>query len=182
MSKGPGRIERAIEAIFANDPDNAFTVVELCRLIYPSKYSWHGPPKKQRVAVTRAAKGVVKRHPELDWWRAENRGGSLIFLNHERVLAYGMARLKQRPWGLSPWKTNADFRKELQNKGNTELMAPGGFWWFFVQEWIAERDGDQAKLAELKAAHQVKHSAGMAELMARFPGRSAPLQAAGAVS
>jgi hypothetical protein len=29
-------------------------------------------------------------------------------------------------------------------------MAPGGAWWVYVQKWIAERDNDTAKLAELK--------------------------------
>jgi len=34
MSGGPGRIERAIEALFDADRDNAFTVEELCERIY----------------------------------------------------------------------------------------------------------------------------------------------------
>jgi hypothetical protein len=36
MSKGPGRVQRAILALIDADPDGAWTVEELCRRAYPS--------------------------------------------------------------------------------------------------------------------------------------------------
>ena len=41
MSRGPGRIERTIAAIFAREPDNAFTVRELAPRIYPECVEYH---------------------------------------------------------------------------------------------------------------------------------------------
>ena len=34
MSRGPGRIERAIASVFDAEPDNAFTTEELCKRVY----------------------------------------------------------------------------------------------------------------------------------------------------
>jgi hypothetical protein len=52
MSRGLGRVGRAIKAVFEAAPDDAFTVEELCRLIYPGISQVE---KKHRVAVIRAA-------------------------------------------------------------------------------------------------------------------------------
>lgn|SRR4051794_27528183 len=78
MSRGPGRIERAIEAAFQANPHRAYTGEELVRLAYPDAYSgeacdhsvaWAsvtgapepGVAKKHRVAVYRAAHNVAAR-------------------------------------------------------------------------------------------------------------------------
>jgi hypothetical protein len=76
MSRGPGRIERAIRALFDEHPDEAFTVDDLCLACYPglrrASQPWvpgEPPPRwierKHRVAVWRAAHNVLKDDP--DW-------------------------------------------------------------------------------------------------------------------
>ena len=36
MSRGPGRIERALYDLFEEHPEGAWTTADLCRLIYPT--------------------------------------------------------------------------------------------------------------------------------------------------
>ncbi len=36
MSRGPGRVERAIYNLIEDHPDGAWTTEDLCRLIYPT--------------------------------------------------------------------------------------------------------------------------------------------------
>jgi hypothetical protein len=54
MSRGLGRIERAVVAAMRVDPDNALTAGELCEQIYGVP-----PEKKHRVAVLRAMRSIV---------------------------------------------------------------------------------------------------------------------------
>jgi hypothetical protein len=56
MSKGAGRVERAIAGVFEAEPDNAFTVEDLCDRAYPGELV----EKKHRVAVLRAAKNPTR--------------------------------------------------------------------------------------------------------------------------
>src|SRR6266852_1906054 len=90
MGKGPGRVEQIIDAVFAAEPDNAFTIEDLCERVYP------GEPieKKHRVSVLRAAKQVAKRCGDIDTMIGEGLGGTLIFFDQYCVLSYAMARLK----------------------------------------------------------------------------------------
>src|SRR5205807_9024028 len=90
MSKGPGRIQRTIDAIFKDNPDSAFTVEELCSGVY----GYGKREKRHRVAVIRAAKAVAKNLPDIVVWNAEWRGGTLIFFNHRSIMSYAIARLK----------------------------------------------------------------------------------------
>ena len=57
-------IEQAIEAVFAAEPENAFTTAELCERILPDR---HDIDKKHRVAVLAAAKRIVGRQPGHGW-------------------------------------------------------------------------------------------------------------------
>jgi hypothetical protein len=55
MCRGPGRIQQEITALIAANPDDAWTLGELCGLIYYGQRSCSPTPeKKHRVAVTRA--------------------------------------------------------------------------------------------------------------------------------
>src|SRR5690348_8529156 len=95
MSKGPGRIERAIEAAFAAEPDNGFTVEDLCIRAYPGEFKYgYTIDKKHRVAVIRAAKKVVSRNSNLAIQEAKTRGGTLTIYNRYDVMSYAMARKK----------------------------------------------------------------------------------------
>jgi hypothetical protein len=61
MSKGPGRVEREIEAAFRAKPDGTYTVSELCRYVYDVG----AVTKVHRIAVHRALRNVLARNP--DW-------------------------------------------------------------------------------------------------------------------
>jgi hypothetical protein len=58
MSKGPGRIERAIAAALDAEPDGAFTTDDLCDRVYRGV---NRIEKKHRVAELRAASNLMKR-------------------------------------------------------------------------------------------------------------------------
>ena len=74
-----------------SNPKEAFSVEDLCDKIY-SKWA---VTKVQRIAVIRAAKAILKKHPEtLDCWKGEGRGAPLIFFHHDNVMSYAVARLK----------------------------------------------------------------------------------------
>ena len=91
MSKGPGRIERAIAAILDGEPNNAFTTEDLCERVYPGV---NRVEKKHRVAVLRAANKLVKRRDNTGCWRSESLGGTRVYFNVDNVMSYAMARLK----------------------------------------------------------------------------------------
>ena len=75
MSRGLGRIERGIAAIMDGEPDEGFTVAELCQWIYTDAPI----TKQQRVAVLRAARSLARRRPSLVCFRSLARGGALVF-------------------------------------------------------------------------------------------------------
>ena len=137
-------VGRAIEAAFANEPDAAFDVDELCRLVYGVR--WSHIEKKHRVAVLRTAKA----RPGLKYLRSERSGGMLIFYTPDNVMSYGMARLKGDRLE-DPYQTNTDLRKRLRPGGDHhKLIVPGGVWHLHTEIFKAERDGDTKKLKELQ--------------------------------
>jgi hypothetical protein len=67
MSKGPGRVQRAILGLIEAEPDGAWTIADLCRDAYPGANQIE---RKHRVAVLSA----LRRLPALPGtWRAWNR-------------------------------------------------------------------------------------------------------------
>ena len=93
MSRGPGRIERAIAAILDGEPNNAFTTEDLCERVYPGV---NRVEKKHRVAVLRAANKLVKRRDNTECMRCENLGGTRVYFNHRQR----DVRVGRRPRGL----------------------------------------------------------------------------------
>jgi hypothetical protein len=93
MSRGPGRLERAIRALFDAHPDEAFVTDELCEHCYPEARPIE---KKHRVAVLRAARNVLKA--DLNWTiRSDHhQGDRWLFYNRDsamsRAIATGIAR------------------------------------------------------------------------------------------
>ncbi len=73
MSRGAGRVERAIRVALEREPENAFKVEELCRRIYAQQ-----PEKKHRVAVSRAIRTLLNRAPEVACESAYTRGNPLV--------------------------------------------------------------------------------------------------------
>ena len=91
MSRGAGRIERAIAAILDAEADNAFTTEDLCERVYSGV---NRVEKKHRVAVLRATNKLVKRRDNTGCMRCENLGGTRVYFNIDNVMSYAMARLK----------------------------------------------------------------------------------------
>ena len=78
MSRGPGRVERAIKAAFDAEPTRVFTTEYLCAHVYAGATKIE---KKHRVSLIRAAKRVLQR--ELNWrmTRTHKPGAPFLFFN-----------------------------------------------------------------------------------------------------
>jgi hypothetical protein len=138
MSRGFGTVQRKIAEVLAANPDDAFTVAELCWQVY-GEYS---AEKKHRVAVIRAAKALIEKRPDIGWTGSSGYG--LVFFNQGSVMSYARARLKaDRCWD--------DIDKSLAPGGRDhQYIVEGGAWWVRVQVWIAKQNNDGARLAELQ--------------------------------
>jgi hypothetical protein len=78
MSRGPGRVERAIKAAFEAEPTRVFTTEYLCNHVYA------GTPKiekKHRVSLIRAAKRVLQREHNWRMTRTHMPGAPFLFFN-----------------------------------------------------------------------------------------------------
>lgn len=163
MSRGPGRIERAILAAFEADPDNAFTTRELIERAFPGL---NRSEKKHQVSVLRAAKKMIARGNGFDFWKGECLGGQLVFFNRYNVLSYAMARLKadflnqycSEDPRIPDWckKTEKDLRDMLAGRGRQGprylgLVSKGGVWQQVVAANIAERDGNAKRAVAIRA-------------------------------
>lgn len=85
MSRGPGRIERAIRELFDAHPDLAFVTDELVEHCYPEAVG--AIERKHQVAVLRAAKNAIKDDLDWDWRIAESQGGPVVFYNRASGIA-----------------------------------------------------------------------------------------------
>ena len=150
MSTRPGRIERALVAIFDGERDNAFTVQDLCERIWPDVY--HYPQagrieRKHRTTVVRAARNIARQRPEIQWLHGERLGRGLVFFRHDEVMSYAMARLKAdrfqryrvQDLRLHWSKDEGDLRRELDDETHRTLIGPGGAWLRQVEMFLAGR-------------------------------------------
>jgi hypothetical protein len=179
MSKGPGKIERAIRALFDDNPDRAFIVEELVERCYPDANSIE---KKHRVGVLRAAHKVVARDPDWQAWViGEGRGHNvgLCFFNYDNVTSYALGRLIRmdvvyRAWRQSRWhryvRDYDALRALLDTENRRRLMAPGGAWHRHVEIHRAERDGNTDRLAQLTAEQEASRQQGLSEITAAAAG------------
>jgi hypothetical protein len=164
MSKGFGLVQRKLAAIFDSNPDDAFRVDELCWKIYGD--DGYLPEKKQRVAVIRAAKGLVAKRADLDWIGSSGPGHSLVFYHWASVMSYARARLKT--WGCRlDGEYGIDHRLSPGGYEYENYLKEGGQWWLDVQEQIAKETGDaalQEKLQPLIKEREAKFAAAMTML------------------
>jgi len=157
-NQGPGRVQRAIEAAFKAEPDNAFTTAELCHRTYRLKFKGDAfIETKHRVAVVRAAKKI----PNLNYVVSCCLGSQLVFYDKFNVMSYGMARLKadnvenyrnndpRLRYGRK--STEAGLRARLADDQHRQLMAKDGAWWRHVEIAKAEAQGDKKRAAQLRA-------------------------------
>ncbi len=178
MSKGPGRIERAIEAAFKSNPDGYFSVPDLAHLIYERKEV----TRSERVAIQRAAHRVAER---LHWTthRASKRGAELIFVNALSLRSYGFGWIRARHGGgghheymrgldgkimRGPWITETE---RITKKFETDDdMKPGGIFALQVEHNIAVVNGETERAAQIEIEIQRECEAtwaALAEALAR---------------
>jgi hypothetical protein len=178
MSRGPGRIERAIRELFDAHPDEAFVTVELAEHCYPGV----AIKKKHMVAVLRAAQNVLKDDPDWTVYVIMGMGGGYVFCNQASVPSSAMARALAPPWlheGIiyrSPgrarripgrWTTRPGFRVKLPDPWREEnrfvttdradwLARPRdvGIVANHVADHIAWRDGDETVRDALRAKQE----------------------------
>ncbi len=166
MSRGPGRIERAIFDLFDKHPEGAWTTADLCRVIYPTA---NRVEKKHRVAVLRAMDKVMDKKGDRyrDWdgfYFGFNGAWARVLCNFANVKSYSLAKAKSlndRRWrdGERRTLTEEELLKSLQPGGDYyEYVIPYGAWDRHVREYIAKRDGDQ-ETAEKLAAEQERENA-----------------------
>jgi hypothetical protein len=152
MSKGLGRTQLSIRQVLQNNPDEAFTVEEMCVLVYDvSKVE-----KRHRVAVLRAGASVIEKLPDFDigrWYGSP--GCPSIFYNWRSFKSYIRARSK----------AERSSEKDLCKYRATEL-AEGGTWWLDFHKRIAELDNDEALKAKIKP-YADKQEAQYAALLAQ---------------
>ena len=91
MSRGPGRIERAIRQLFDSSPDLAFVTIELVEHCFP-ELEWE-PEAKHFVSVLRAAHKVIAADPDWQAARIEGQGRGWVFFNHANVQSLALSRM-----------------------------------------------------------------------------------------
>jgi hypothetical protein len=90
MSKGPGRIERAIRELFDANLDLAFVTDELAEHCFPDVRPIE---RKHQVSVLRAAQKIVAADLNWEAWRIEGQGRGWVFVNRDSVQSYALGRL-----------------------------------------------------------------------------------------
>jgi hypothetical protein len=143
VSRGPGRVERAIRALLDANPDDAFTTSDLAERCYPNA----APVEhKHRVAVRGAAQKVIDRDRD---WHIMGRYENVCF-NYASLRSLAMGRaLRNSDYRLPYWITDRAERIRAMDASDwyREQMSPDGAWARRVALHIACRDGDHA-LAE----------------------------------
>ncbi|MDH4990846.1 hypothetical protein QEZ48_08380 [Aquamicrobium lusatiense] len=95
MSRGPGKIERAVEALLNANPRRTFTGEEMALACYPGL---NRVEKKHKVSVLRAANKVADR---LRWAsdRVWNSNSSIIFFNPLDLRSFAVGKTRAHEAG-----------------------------------------------------------------------------------
>lgn len=150
MSRGPGRVERAIAAAVAANPHHAVSVDEVCVRLYPPTWGG-GTAKKYRVAIIRGGKALARRDSNnIGYVSSWGPGSTVAFYAADELEAYGHAKLKAM--GGRRGGHDGRSRQSLLETLYKHYMAPGGRWWLDVRLFIAARDGDAERAAEHRHA------------------------------
>jgi hypothetical protein len=125
MSRGPGHVERAVEAAL-HDADRSFTVEELAQFAYGIV----AVEKKHRVAVLRTLGKVEKRLPLWFWWTHLPPWRRIVSNRHSvRSYAHGLLRVGS----FSGEHTLDRIETILADPDIQAAIAPGGLWWTEVE-------------------------------------------------
>jgi hypothetical protein len=152
VSRGPGRIERAIDAAL-RDADRSFSVVELAALAYPGI---NRTEKKHSVSVLRAVNNIAERL--FVWtWRTYEGASRFFFCNGSNVRSYAHGLL--RIWGAE--RSLDEIDRILSDPEIQAVMSPGGLWWTEVEinkvEDELRRGGDTPELRRSIEALKIHH-------------------------
>lgn len=149
MSRGPGKIERAIRDLMSERPDGAWTILDLCELVYQGAKRIK---KKHRVSVLRTLHRIVENDPDWQFYRSVSMGKTLVVFNMANVTSFALGREKvdfcnryRNPDPRARFDRKAtedELLKEIRAGRWKETCAPGGAWWRHVWLHIAERDGE----------------------------------------
>lgn len=125
MSRGPGKIERAVEALFLENPRRSFTGEEVALACYQGI---NRPEKKHRVSTLRAVKKVA---PKLHWGEGFIWGstGSVIFYNLLDLRSFAVGRTRAHEYGETIVTKKPVDDIESRRKVNVYRRALG------VKEW-----------------------------------------------
>ena len=125
-------LDSAIEAIFAAEPDWAFTADEICkRALAVTK-----PKRKHRTAVLNASRAAG-----MGIMFSESRGRTRIIFNLDSLMSYAVAR--KRSWMWSLYGSEERLRAELAPDGRDHhLITDGGPWVRHWQMFVAEAKGE----------------------------------------
>jgi hypothetical protein len=178
MSRGLGRIERAIEALFTAEPSRTFSTDELVEVVYRGV---NRIEKKHRVAVLRAADKVAKRSHWEKWkcertfqggyYEASLAGRGAVYVNMLDARSYGLGMLRICYDNARESRSTAELEAMLDDKD----FAPGGSWWFAVEEAkIKFGIAVDRETQRLIAARKKSSEEGRQEWVAAFAGGLPP--------
>ncbi len=140
MSRGPGRIQRAIEDAFRQHPSATYAVDELVLIAYPGL---NRVEKKHRVATIRAADAVAK---DLGWQgiRAERPGQPVIYGNPLNLRSYATWKMRRDfiTGALTVERLEAALDDPKAWHSHWSWVQPGGAWWQHVEINKARAAGD----------------------------------------
>jgi hypothetical protein len=162
MSRGHGKVQRAVLAAFAAEPDNAFLLSQLCEQAYPG---CNRIEKKHRIAVARAAKAI----PSITYMKRGILGSELVFYDPLNVMSYAMALLKSLSPGPAGAYRNNDYRPVRRQRFCglditswrqydissdqifREMLAPGGS----HHKYVVEGGSWQRHVQFMKRRHEI---------------------------
>jgi len=124
MSKGPGKIERAVAALFA-DPTRTWTAEDLAVEVYGDERGWPDQNKGHRVAVLRAARRVAAR---LGWRHDNLHGtgtGTMLFYRADNETSFVAMRLRRRQRYIGSAEAAEWVAEEGCSSSSTRLSGRG---------------------------------------------------------
>jgi hypothetical protein len=142
MSRGPGRVEQAIEATFKRFPDQTFSTTELGPIVYPGVNRLE---KKHRVSIIRAA-GKVARRIAWMYRRTAATAGEMVYYNLLNARSYRLGKLRTdfaenfRPTPLHELEERLD-NPHARNSEWSKIQ-PGGVWAMHVEIHKADLKGN----------------------------------------
>jgi hypothetical protein len=90
MSRGPGRIERAIRELLDAHPNLAFVTDDLVRHCYSGVETIE---RKHQVSVLRAAQHVIAHDRNWTARRSNGQGGGWVIFNQGNLQSYGLSMI-----------------------------------------------------------------------------------------